>query len=244
MATNAARSFLSRQRTDSAFQTFYQSVVDEASNYTLKNTRQKKVPKRRDVGAPSHTFTSPEDYYRQQYFEALDILNGEMSRRFDQATFSLLREMERLLVVSCNGTKVTVSSSFKEMYQDDINIDTLMVQLSMLPDVVTTANEEHHMGIKRVTTVRTVCELFNTCRFPKTMLAEVDHLLHIYLTIPLTSATAERTFSTLRRLMSYLRSTMTQKRLNHVILLHTYKRTVVEINLQQIAQDFVSRNSR
>ena len=231
MATNAAISFLRRQRTDSAFQTFYQSVVNEASNYTLNPVlpRQKNVHKRIDVGAPSHTFTSPEDY-RQQYFEVLDILNGEMSRRFDQATFSLLQEIERLLVDSCNGTKVTVLSSFKEMYQDDINIDTLMVQQSMLPDV-TTANEEHHMGIKRVTTVRTVCELFNTCRFPKMMLAEVDHLLHIYLTIPLTSATAERTFSTLRRLKSYLQNTMTQKRLNHVILLHTYKQTVGEINL-------------
>lgn len=107
----------------------------------------------------------------------------------------------------------------------------------MLPDVVTTANEEHRMGIKRVTTIRTVCDVFNKCRFPKTMLGEVDHLLHLYLTIPLTSATAERTFSTLRRLKSYLRSTMTQKRLNHVILLHTYKKNVDQMNLYQIAQD-------
>lgn len=118
-----------------------------------------------------------------------------------------------------------------------------MTQLSMLPDVVTTANKQEHMGIKRVTSVNTVCEVFNTCKFPKTMLAEVDHLLHIYLTVPLTSATAERPFSSLRRLKTYLRSTMTQKRLNHVILLHTHKNTS-NLNLYQIAQDFVSRNSR
>ena len=42
-------------------------------------------------------------------------------------------------------------------------------------------------------------------------MVEVHRLLHIYLTIPLTSATAERTFSALRQLKSYLRSTMTQK---------------------------------
>lgn len=119
-----------------------------------------------------------------------------------------------------------------------------MVQLSMLPDVVTTANKEHHMGIKRVTSVRTVCDLFNTCSFAKTMLGEVDRLLHIYLTIPFSSATAERTFSTLRRLKSYLRSTTTQKRLNHVILLHTHKTNVLEMDLCRIAKDFVSRNSR
>ena len=71
-----------------------------------------------------------------------------MARRFDQAAFSLLQEMERLLIDSCNGTRVTPSSNFKEMYENDLNVDTLNVQLSMLPDVLTTANEEHHMGIK------------------------------------------------------------------------------------------------
>ena len=35
---------------------------------------------------------------------------------------------------------------------------TLSVQLSMLPDVAT-ANEEHQMDIKRITTVRTVCDI-------------------------------------------------------------------------------------
>ena len=49
-----------------------------------------------------------------------------------------------------------VTSNFKEMYGSDLNMDTLTVQLSMLPDVVATANDEHQMGIKRVTTVRTV----------------------------------------------------------------------------------------
>ena len=54
-------------------------------------------------------------------------------------------------------------------------------------------------------------------------------------TIPLTSATAERTFSTLRRLKSYLRSTMTQKRLNHLVLLHTYHQRTDDLNLVAIA---------
>ena len=202
-----------RQRSDSAFHTFYQSVVNEASDYTLSPVlpRQRKVPRRIDDGAPSHTFSSPEDYYRKQYYEVMDTLTEEMARRFDQATFLLLQEMERLLIDSCNGIRVTASSNFKEMYGSDLNVNTLTVQLSMLPDVVATANDEHQMGIKRVTTVSTVCDMFNTCQFPKTMLGEVDHLLHLYLTIPLTSATAERTFSTLCRLKSYLRSTMTQK---------------------------------
>lgn len=117
MAVNAAKSFLIRQRSDSSFHTFYQSVADEASKFTLSPVlpRQRKSPRRIDDGAPSHTFSSPEDYYRKQYFEVLDMLSGELARRFDQPTFSLLQEMERLLVDSCNGTMVTPSSNFKEL---------------------------------------------------------------------------------------------------------------------------------
>jgi len=43
---------------------------------------------------------------------------------------------------------------------------------------------------------------------------QIHILLQLFLTLPLTSATAERSFSTLRRLKSYLRSTMGQSRLN------------------------------
>ena len=46
------------------------------------------------------------------------------------------------------------------------------------------------------------------------MFTEVDKMLQIYLTIPVTSSTSDRSFSALRQMKSYLRSTMTQKRLN------------------------------
>ena len=70
--------------------------------------------------------------------------------------------------------------------------------------------------------VKTVCEMFNVCRFPKTTLTDVDKVLKLYLTLPLTSATAERCFSSLRRLKSFLRSTMAQKCLNHLMLLYIH----------------------
>ena len=93
MTINAASGFLSRQRSDSAFHTFCQSVENEARDYTLNLVlpRQIKVPRRIDDGASSHTFTSPRHYYHQQYYEVLDILTGEMARRFDLATFYFFR---------------------------------------------------------------------------------------------------------------------------------------------------------
>lgn len=76
------------------------------------------------------------------------------------------------------------------------------------------------------------------------MFSEIHKLLLIYLTVPMTSATAERSFSSLRRLKTYLRSTMTQRKLNHVALLHTHKNKTDEIDINSIVQSFVSVNSR
>ena len=62
--------------------------------------------------------------------------------------------------------------------------------------------------------------------------------------MPVTTATAERSFSTLRRLKTYLRSTMSQPRLNHIVLLHSHKERTDALDLIHIAKTFVSVNNR
>ena len=76
------------------------------------------------------------------------------------------------------------------------------------------------------------------------MLQQVDRLLRIYLTVPTASATAERSFSALRRLKNYLRTTMIQKRLNHLIVMHIHKERTDQLDLSSIANEFVSVNER
>ena len=76
------------------------------------------------------------------------------------------------------------------------------------------------------------------------MFCEVDKLLHIYLTVPVTTATAERSFSALRRIKSYLRSTMSEEKLNNVMLLHVHKELSDNLDISKVAQIFVSANSR
>lgn len=71
------------------------------------------------------------------------------------------------------------------------------------------------------------------------ILNEVKKLLRIYLTIPVTTATAEGSFSALRRMKSYLRSTMTQQRLNNVMLLHVHKLSTDQLNLIDVAEQFI-----
>ena len=54
------------------------------------------------------------------------------------------------------------------------------------------------------------------------------------------NAVSERTFSTLRRVKSYLRSTMSQFRLNHLILLKLHSQLTNQLDLTDVANSFVA----
>lgn len=164
------------------------------------------------------------------------MILGELNERFQQQSFSILQEMEDLLIKSCNAVQMKPSAAFCTMYKDGLQMDRLTTQLSTLPDLLKTVNDQQRLGIRKVTSIGTVNQLMNANDFSKTFLSQLDQLLRIYLTIPMTSTTAKRSFSTLRRLKSYLRSTMTQKRLNHV-LLHTHKDWTDEINVLQLQRN-------
>ena len=74
----------------------------------------------------------------------------------------------------------------------------------------------------------------------KQLLSEVCTVMKLILVMPATNATSERTFSALRRIKSYLRSTMSQVRLNHLMVLHVHKALTDTIKLENIADEFVS----
>ena len=59
------------------------------------------------------------------------------------------------------------------------------------------------------------------------------------LAIKRTTAVSERSFSTLRNIKSYLRSTMTEVRLNSAMILNIHKEKTDELNLIYVANEFV-----
>lgn len=76
----------------------------------------------------------------------------------------------------------------------------------------------------------------------KEFYSEVGQLVRLILAIPATNAVSERTFSTMRRLKTYLRNTMSQARLNHVMILNIYKQETDNIDIDAIANEFVCGN--
>ena len=86
-----------------------------------------------------------------------------------------------------------------KLYSKEIDIERLRIQLQMLPKLVRTFNEKNSAtAIKKVTNLRTLCKVMSNVSSSKNLLCEVFNLLCIALTIPVTSATAERALSALR----------------------------------------------
>ena len=57
-------------------------------------------------------------------------------------------------------------------------------------------------------------------------------------------ATAERSFSVLRRIKTYLQFTMSESRLNNIMLLHCHNDITDSLDLLNIAKSFVDVNTR
>ena len=68
----------------------------------------------------------------------------------------------------------------------------------------------------------------------RSLLFQVCRLTSLILVMPATNAVSERSFSTLRRIKTYLRSTMSQLRLNSVMTLPIYKNLTDKLNLLEI----------
>ena len=247
-ASKLALTYLQRQRKEDSFETFYDQVLKLSKDFTDEPTlpRYSKRPRRIDDGEASHRFESPKAYFKQLYFEAIDLCHGELTQRFHQTKLNgmpVAAALEKLLLDAANGTLADTCeiSEILTLYAKFIDIPQLTIQLKMIPDLVKAYNDKHP-PIHTMTNVHTLCEILNSLSSSKTMFSQVCELVKTVLTVPVTTATAEHSFSALRRLKTFLRSSMLQTTLNYVMLLHVYKERTDNLDILHIAKQFISVN--
>jgi len=73
---------------------------------------------------------------------------------------------------------------------------------------------------------------------------DVVTALLLFVTLPVTVASAERSFSKLRLINSYLRSTMNQDRLRSLALLSIEAHSAESLETDQIIDDFANAKAR
>ncbi|KAK7925889.1 hypothetical protein WMY93_008199 [Mugilogobius chulae] len=216
------------------FSQLWKDTVAAASELQLESPavpRPRKRPRRLEDGnALEHSFTHAEDFYRQLYFEIIDTAATSLDCRFSPSVFKYMHEVEDF--VTGKGDCKTIT----EFHGDDLDETRLKLHRDMCIDFA------RQQGIHLDTFDDVVS--FLKCdqgKYLRDMLPEMTKLIKLALTSPVTSCTSERSFSSLRRLKSYLRSTMGQARLNHATLLNCHKTISRQQNLDDIANEFIRR---
>ena len=90
-------------------------------------------------------------------------------------------------------------------------------------------------SVRTVTTVLRNLEVRNH-------LCEVYKFAKLIMVTPATNSTSERTFSLLKLIKTYLRSTMTPGRLNHMMMLSAYKNRLDEMDFRKVSSIFIQKN--
>lgn len=217
-------------RSDDEYAALFSKVEDDAEKLGLEEAakpRTRRVPRRLEATATAgeaHVFEDTKTYYRSVYYTMLDVAHSALQSRFDQESFKIVNCLEETLL---NGT---IQGLELGLYPE-IDISRLRVQLPMFRSSYQYESVEDARCILQKASIE-VKELFS----------EVCTLIRLLAVLPASSCESERSFSAMRRLKTYLRSTMSQQRLNNVAVCHVHCKRLRSINVRKVMQDFVCLN--
>ena len=127
--------YLEKQQTDDSFHAFYQQIVVDSRDLTelpcLAHAR--RPPRKIDDGSSPHVFATPKEYYRNTYYEVIDIIVQALSRRCDQASLRLVMQIENKLLIAANikgAETITVDEMILTLYKHDLDEGKLLRQIA------------------------------------------------------------------------------------------------------------------
>ena len=224
---------------------YHATWFSESTVMAEKVGEEPRIPRRcaRQIQRNNVPATTPSEYYKRAIsIPRLDHLESEINSRFTELQSTAAKGMSIVPATLC---VTTPAASVKEL---DKNIDRLVTNyMADLEDDRDLVKEEIHQwkiewqDIAEKDRPNTAASALKACdkrRFP-----DVKRLLRILCTLPLTSAECERTFSCMRMLKSYLRSTINAERINGLALLATRHRSK-DINLINVRRRFINMHKR
>lgn len=160
------------------------------------------------------------DHYRGEFFKVLDCVEVQFGDRFNQNSLKTLQNIESILLT---GVLTDAIIEYPELHRG-----TLSVQLPLFRQKYPCSSSGEAAEVLRGMPVE-VRGLFD----------QVEVLVRILLVVPVSSCEAERSFSALRRLKTWLRATMGQDRLNSLLVCNVHKDRLDSLNINKICQEFV-----
>jgi len=217
-------------RTQDKFNSLWIETQDIVEKYDLEEAklpRERKIPMKIGGGRSQQNSINVKDYYLINiFYVVLDIIIADIEERFKENNLTLLNAMNDVLtsdlpdVASYNLLSNTYDINNSEL-QSEVNILNRMFKQSQ-NDVKETALN-----------CRISYILSNNIQIGFPLYVQI---LKLFLTLPTNTATCERSFSTLKRIKTYLRSTTGQDRLNNLAILYIHRNQ--EVNKDEVIKEF------
>lgn len=125
-----------------------------------------------------------------------------------------------------------------EIYSEDLNKNLLKGEFKSIRQLV-----KEHKGKETISRVEEILQMLIKSK-TEGLYPNMVVLMKIFLSIPCSSATAERSFSRLKIIKTYLRSTMGQERLNGLALLSIERDLIVKIDIEKAIDRFARMKDR
>lgn len=195
--------------------------------------RSRKKPKR--FAQDTNASIEPKDVkelYKQAFDAVFDQVLISLKSRFDTDSAKFFKSLEKFAIGESDGIDEIVT-----FYGQDFEKNRLLSDRNMFLKLV--IRQGTH-----VENLREIIDFFQTYKWTADLVPEFTRFVRLLMTIPGSSCTNERSFSVLRRLKTYLRSTMKQERLNSVAILHVYRHITDKLDLESLMNTFILKNSK
>lgn len=173
------------------------------------------------------------EYFRRSIFiPFLDHFIEELKSRFNDRLTEVI-PLEGLIPAKSSKYNIGEIVKAAMFYESDLNVseNQLQAEITMW----------HKRWDDETTVIRPSAAvealMYCTDFFPL-----IRILLNIFATLPVTTATPERSFSTSKRLKTYLRSTMLNERFSSLALLNVHKE--IDIDNEKVINKFASMKPR
>ena len=233
---------LKKDRNDAAFSLFWELVINTQKSLSVDDPvlpRQRKIPVRHDeFQSSAHFSTNVTDHYRAIYYECLDILVNVIEQRFNQSDYQIYLQMQEILLKAAQGHHHCYDDDVNMLaknYSDDIDIVALREQLRLLTGLA----ERHGYEGNNINILDFIKFMQSLDRADREFISQVITLVVLVLLAPATNAVSERSFSGLKRLKTYMRSTMSDDRLLYLMMLHIHRDKCDEISVLDVSNKFV-----
>ena len=228
-------------QTDDDFGLFWELAKTTQNSLEVKDPalpRARKRPRRYEDGAaePYHP-PDVKQHYKQIYFQSVDSVIATIENCFQQKDYKTYSTLEQLIIKAT--TKKDYLQELNEVvsfHASDFSKSELQTQLELLGQMEIAVSGRHLQ----------FCDIHKCFKsLPPaqlSLLSQVSLLVKLIALIPATNAVSERSASALCHVKTYLRSSMTQVRLNNMMVVHIHKALTDTIDVKSILTEFSTAN--